>query len=238
MGPFHPDFPRSRPGYVPVVLISSRAYEEYVAMFSLTADDLAGTVLDCSAGAASFVTVARANGTTAYAVDPAYAMPREALAGAVREDLARGSMIAEQHPDRFVWEWFGSVEARAGMRKRAGAQFVSALASSSGWLVAGELPRLPFRDASVDLVVCSHLLFTWADVLGPDWHRAALLELARVSGGEVRIFPTVMQGRGDAVPFWDELMASLAEQGLAAEERQVAYRFQVTGDRMLVVSRQ
>jgi hypothetical protein len=220
------------------MLVSSRAYDEYVAMFALTADDLAGTVLDCSAGAASFVTVARANGTTAYAVDPAYALPRDELARAVRDDLARGTSIAQQHPDRFVWDWFGSVEARDRMRKRAGAQFVTALATSPGWLVAGELPRLPLRDAAVDLVVCSHLLFTWADVLGLDWHRAALVELARVSRGEVRIFPTVMQGRGDAVPFWTELMGALAEHGLAAEERQVPYRFQVTGDRMLVVSRQ
>jgi len=219
------------------VLISSRSYDEYVAMFSLTADDMAGTVLDCSAGAASFVTVARAKGTTAYAVDPAYALSRDDLAHAVSEDLARGSAIAEQHPDRFVWDWYGSVEARDRMRKRAGAQFVAAVATSAGWLVAGELPRLPFRDCAVDLVVCSHLLFTWADVLGLNWHRAALLELVRVSRGEVRVFPTVMQGRGDAVPFWDELMAELAEHGVTAEERRVPYRFQVSGDRMLVVSR-
>jgi len=206
-------------------------------MFSLTDADMAGTVLDCSAGAASFVTVARANGTSAYAVDPAYALSREVLAGAVREDLARGSAIAVQHPDRFVWDWFGSVEAREQMRRRAGAQFVSALATSAGWLVAGELPRLPFRDGSFDLVLCSHLLFTWADVLGLEWHRAAVTELARVSRGEVRVFPTVMQGRGDAAPFWGELMTTLDAQGLDAEERPVSYRFQVTGDRMLVVSR-
>src|SRR4051794_20520427 len=117
------------------MLVSSRAYDEYVAMFALTAADLAGTVLDCSAGAASFVTVARANGTTAYAVDPAYALPPDELARAVRDDLARGTSIALQHPDRFVWDWFGSVEARDRMRKRAGAQFVTALATSRGWLV-------------------------------------------------------------------------------------------------------
>jgi hypothetical protein len=219
------------------VLISSRAYDEYVAMFSLTPEDMSGSVLDCSAGAASFVTVARGRGTPAYAVDPAYALPRDELAHAVREDLARGSAIAEQHPERFVWDWFGSVEARERMRKQAGAQFVAALAMSAGWLVAGELPRLPFRERSVDLVVCSHLLFTWADVLGLDWHRAALRELVRVCRREVRVFPTVMQGRGDDVPFWNDLMAALADDGFAIERRQVPYRFQVTGDRMLVVSR-
>src|SRR3954452_2398845 len=117
-------------------------------MFALDDDDMSGTVLDCSAGAASFVTVARANGTAAYAVDPAYALARDDLARAVRDDLARGTVIAEQHPDRFVWDWFGSVEARDRMRKRAGAQFLTGLATSPGWVVAGELPRLPFHDAA------------------------------------------------------------------------------------------
>jgi SAM-dependent methyltransferase len=219
------------------VLISSRAYEEYAAMFALTADDLSGTVLDCSAGAASFVTVARANGTTAYAVDPAYALSRDELARSVREDLERGSRIAEEHSDRFDWAWFGGRDGRERMRRSAGARFLTTLATSPQVFVAGELPRLPFRDRSFDLVLCSHLLFTWADVLGLDWHLAALLELTRVSRREVRVFPTVLQGRGDAVPFWDELLAALFEQGLAAEERQVPYRFQVAGNRMLVVSR-
>ncbi|GLZ09175.1 hypothetical protein Acsp03_66410 [Actinomadura sp. NBRC 104412] len=36
-------------------------------------------------------------------------------------------------------------------------------------------------DASVDLVLCSHLLFTWAGVHVRDWHRTAILELCRVS---------------------------------------------------------
>ena len=219
------------------MLISSRSYDEYVAMFDLDAGDMSGTVLDCSAGAASFVTVARSNGTEAYAVDPAYALSRDELARAVHDDLQRGSTIAAQHPDHFVWDWFGSREGRDRMRRAAGARFLAALATSPRWLVAGELPRLPFRDRSFDLVLCSHLIFTWADVLGIDWHRAALLELLRVSRGQVRVFPTVMQGPGDAVPFWAELMAALDEHHVAVEERRVPYRFQVTGDRMLVLRR-
>src|SRR4051812_39874178 len=184
------------------MLVSSRSYDEYAAMFALSAEDLSGTVLDCSAGAASFVTVAASRGVRAYAIDPAYALPRGDLANSVHEDLARGSSIADAHPDRFVWDWFGSREARGAMRKAAGARFLSDIATRPQRYVAAELPRLPLRDDGVDLVLCSHLLFTWADVLGLDWHLAAALELVRVAGREVRVFPTVMQGRGDAVPFW------------------------------------
>ncbi|HET7312645.1 MAG TPA: hypothetical protein VFJ17_15110 [Mycobacteriales bacterium] len=219
------------------MLISSRSYDEYLAMFALGPADLSGSVLDCSAGAASFAAVARADGVRAYAVDPAYALSREALAEAVRDDLRRGTEIAEQNPDRFTWEWYGSREARDRIRRGAAARFLASRALAPGWLVAAELPRLPFRDRTFDLGLCSHLLFTWADQLGVDWHLAALLELVRVTSREVRVFPTVMQGRGDVVPFWTELMTALDRAGLVAEERPVPYRFQVTGDRMLVVSR-
>lgn len=99
-----------------------------------------------------------------------------------------------------------------------------------------DLPRLPFRDDAFELAVCSHLLFTWADQLGLEWHRAALFELARVAG-EVRVFPTIMQGPGEAVPFWGTLMSDLSEAGLRTESREVPYEFQVGGNRMLVVQR-
>jgi hypothetical protein len=78
------------------------------------------------------------------------------------------------------------------------------------------------------------LLFTWADRLGLDWHRAALVELARVAR-EVRVFPTVMQGPGDPVPFWDTLLDDLARTGLRSELRHVPYEFQVGANQMLVV---
>ena len=217
------------------MLVTSRGYDEYVAMFSLGPGELAGRVLDCSAGAAGFVAEAAAKGTRAVAVDPAYSMSRADLADAARADLERGGGIVEQFPDRFVWDWYGSRERRDVMRRQAVVRFAADIATSPGRYVAGALPRLPFRDRSFDLVVCSHLLFTWADLLGLEWHRAAVLELTRV-GREVRIFPVVVQGAGAAVPFWDELMAALAAAGVATQVRGVDYRFQVTGDQMLVAS--
>jgi len=217
------------------VLVSSRSYDEYLAMFDLQPQDLSGSVLDCSAGAASFVTVAAQRGCRAIAVDPAYALSRDQLSVAVRDDLSSGSAIAHAHPDRFVWDWFGGPEQRDRLRKAAGARFLADLATARGRYVAGELPRLPFRDGSFDLVVSSHLLFTWSDVLGLDWHLGAIRELCRVAAGEVRIYPTVVQGAGEPVPFWDELAARLTADGLRHEQRPVGYRFQVTADRMLVV---
>jgi hypothetical protein len=53
----------------------------------------------------------------------------------------------------------------------------------------------------------------------------------------VRVFPTVMQGAGEPVPFFDQLMAELRADGVRAELRQVDYEFQVGADKMLVLTR-
>jgi SAM-dependent methyltransferase len=219
------------------VLVTSRAYDEYVAFFDLDIDDLRGRrVLDCSAGASSFVARACREGVDAVAVDPAYALGRDSLADIASHGLRDGNTIAERFPGRFTWAWYGSVQARERMRTRALAEFVLDLVEHPQRYVTGSLPSLPFADNSFDLALCSHLLFTWADQLGFDWHLAALRELTRVAA-EVRVFPTVLQGAGDAVPFWDTLIEDLSGQGLAPQRRQVPYEFQVGADTMLVVTR-
>jgi hypothetical protein len=217
------------------VLVTSRAYDEYVAMFDLGPRELSGRLLDCSAGAAEFVAVAASAARHVVAADPAYALPRAVLAETARADLDRGHAIAGQFPDRFTWAWFGSPERRTVLRQRALARFVTDLVARPHRYVAAQLPQLPFRPATFDVAVCSHLLFTWADQLGRAWHASAITELARVAA-EVRIFPTVLQGAGEPVPFWDELMGDLRDAGLEARLRPVGYEFQVGADQMLVVT--
>jgi SAM-dependent methyltransferase len=217
------------------VLVTSRSYDEYVAMFAISPTDLSGRVLDCSAGASDFVAVAAQRGTRVIAVDPSYALAKETLAEQSREHAEQGRKIAEQFPDRFTWTWYGEPANRDRMRQQALARFVTDRVVAPGRYVAGQLPQLPFVDRAFDLAVCSHLMFTWADELGRAWHAAAILELARVAR-EVRVFPTVMQGAGEPVPFWDGLMDDLAREGLRAGLRKADYEFQVGADQMLVVA--
>jgi hypothetical protein len=216
--------------------VTSRSFDEYVAMFDLDPSGLPASILDCSGGVAGFTAEAGRLGASAVAVDPAYALTRDDLARLGREDLERGSAIADQYPDRFTFDWYGDPQRRLDLRKNALAQFLMDLVANPGRYVAGQLPQLPLRDGAFELAVCSHLLFTWADQLGLEWHRAALLELARVAR-EVRVFPTVVQGAGDPVPFWDELMRDVIEAGLTTERRRVPYAFQVGANTMLVLTR-
>jgi ubiquinone/menaquinone biosynthesis C-methylase UbiE len=96
--------------------------------------------------------------------------------------------------------------------------------------VAGALPHLPFADGSFDLVMCSHLLFTWSDVFDVDWHRRALAELIRVSRREVRVFPLVVQGTGEPVPFLGRLVTELDARIVT-----VPYSFQRGANKMMLI---
>lgn len=217
------------------MLVTSRAYDEYVAFFALDPEQLVGRrVLDCSAGASSFVTRARLAGIEAVAADPAYELAGDKLADVAAAGLRDGNAIAAQFPGRFTWDWYGSVQAREQMRARALAEFLLDFTEHRERYVTASLPSLPFPDRHFDLALCSHLLFTWADQLGLDWHLAAVRELARVAA-EVRVFPIVMQGAGEVVPFWDELATTLSADGMRVDTRAVDYEFQVGADTMLVL---
>jgi SAM-dependent methyltransferase len=219
------------------VLVTSRSFEEYLAMFAIDEAELPGRrVLDCCAGASSFVAAASARGAQAVGVDPVYAAGGAELAERAADSHVAAGAIADQHPDRFVWDWYGSRKAREEMRKRALSMFLVDFTANRDRYRAATLPRLPFDDDEFDLAVCSHLLFTWGDQLGLDFHVAAIEEMARVAR-EVRIFPTVLQGRGEAVPFWHDLLAQLQRDGIVPDVRRVDYEFQRGADQMLVARR-
>jgi hypothetical protein len=211
------------------MLVTSRSAAEYRAMFDLAAGDLVGPVLDCCAGGSSF---AAETGGWVVAVDPAYALGPGDLAERVREGLDEGDRMIARNADRFEWGWYGDPGGRAAMRRSAGERFLADLRERPGRYVAGALPDLPLATGGVEVALCSHLLFTWAE-LGEEWHRQALAELVRVARREVRVFPVVAQATGEPVAFLDRLRAELEAGGHRTELRQVPYRFQRGGDRML-----
>ena len=205
-------------------------------MFDLADSDLLGGVADVCAGGSSFVAECTRAGYRAVAVDPAYASDKPSLVAATTAAVTDGHAIITAHVDRFVWRWYGGPERHRSIRQEAAERFLIDLAAQPGRYVAGELPRLPLRDRAFGLVLCSHLLFTWAEHLDAAWHLAAVRELLRVSGREVRIFPLVVAGTGDDVPFLPDLVDRLAEDGVAVERRQVPYEFQRGGNTMLVLA--
>jgi SAM-dependent methyltransferase len=216
------------------MLITSRSAAEYNAMFDLT--DLTTTsVLDCCAGASSFTAETAAR---SVAVDPAYANTLDDLVDRVQEGLREVDRIVDGNAEHFEWGWYGDRSRRTRMRTAAARLFLDDIQAHPERYVAGALPHLPFADASFDLVLCSHLLFTWSDVFDVDWHRRALAELVRVVRHEVRVFPLVVQAIGSPVPFVEDLRAELHAAGHDTRIRTVPFSFQRGADQMLVIRRQ
>jgi len=216
------------------VLVTSRSLVEYRAMFALTEHDVAGPLLDCCAGAAGLVAEASAAGGRAVAADPVFAQGVERVAAAVRESLAGGQQLIDDHAGQFVWDWYGTRDRRDAMRAEAARLFLADLGHRPDRYIAAELPRLPFVDNAFDLALCSHLLFTWARRWDESWHRTALRELARVAH-EARVFPLVRAGDGSPAPFLTSLVDSLRAEGFSVEIRRVEYEFQRGGNEMLIV---
>jgi SAM-dependent methyltransferase len=214
------------------MLITSRSAAEYRAMFDL-AELATDSILDCCAGGAGFTAE---TGGAAVALDPVYARGQAKLAETVRSGQQGASAISYANAEHFDWSWYGNRERREEMRADAAKRFLADLADRPGHDIAGDVHHLPFADNSFDLVLCSHLLFTWSDVLDQDWHERAIAELVRVSRHEVRIFPTVVQKTGGAVPFLPALRAEFAARGVPSRLAKVPYLFQVGADEMLVFS--
>ena len=203
-------------------------------MFDLTdAELLAGPVLDCPGGGASFAAEARALGADVISVDPLYATPAAELAERTLRDTDRSSEFIRENLERYVWTFFRSREHHLGHR-RGGAQiFARDIVEHPELYVAAELPDLPFDDRRFALALSSHLLFTYADRLDFDFHVAALTELARVAR-EVRAYPLVDYG-AHPYPRMTTLRERLWQRGIDSEIRRVPYEFQRGADEMLVV---
>src|SRR5699024_7893639 len=162
------------------VLVSARSLREYTDMFGLGPEDLKRRILDCPGGAASAVAEISADGGTAVAVDPEYALGADELRARVLADLDRSVLYTRERDDQFDWD----------VRGAAAERMLADLEAAPERYVAGALPSLPFASDSADLALCSHLLFTYADRLDAADHVAAIVEMARVAS-EVRIYPLV-----------------------------------------------
>ena len=205
-------------------------------MFALSEDDLRTRILDCPGGAASFVAEAGALGLDALAADPAYSEDPVVLGDTALREVGRGESFLREHAAfRLVWTWFDAFEQHREVRSSAARAFAADIVARPDRYVSGSLPHLPFADDSFDLVLSSHLLFTYGERLDASFHLAAMLELARVSRWQVRLFPVVLHADGERYPLLDQLRAQLAEHGITSRLQKVGYEFQRDGNETLVL---
>ncbi|OYD69804.1 methyltransferase domain-containing protein [Rhodococcus sp. OK302] len=218
------------------VLVTSRSFVEYVAMFSITDADLAGTILDCPAGAASFSAVARERGTAVTACDVAYGDMARTVANAGAEAI-RGNEYVEANPEQFSGEFFTDANHHLSHRLQASEDFARDVAENPDSYVVAALPDLPFDNRSFDLVLSSHLLFTYGDRFDQGTHLQFLRELLRVARKELRIFPLVSHVTHQRYEHLDALRKVLRADVVETEIVAVDYDFEIDAQEMLVCIR-
>lgn len=224
---------------LPAVSFFGRTLDEYTRFFAL---DLAAlrkrAVLDVAAGPSSFAAEASRRGINTVAVDPWYDHPAAALAGQIQRDYGRMFAQIRTKPQLFRRQTFPSLAAAEADRRSAARGFLADFEGNTrhGRYVRGALPLLPFLDGAFDLVLCAHLLFIHATQFDFAWHLAACVELARVSGGEVRIHPVC---GADGRPYAElrRLKRELLARGVRSAVVPVDYEFFAGATSMLVLTR-
>lgn len=218
--------------------ITSRPLSAYRDMFLLTDDELtAGPILDCPGGASPFGAQLRALGGDVTSVDPAYATPADVLLAKSRADLDRVVAWHRANPGNFNWAYLGSPDALDELLRRALDDFAADYAVDGTRYVAAGLPALPFDDGRFALSLSAFLLFAYPDVLGFDDHRRCLVELARVTDGEVRVYPLHDTG-GTTYAALDDLRDALRAADVETELRFTGCSYVSTGEDRMLVCRQ
>jgi len=213
------------------------SFDEYRLMFGLTEKDLAGRILGCGDGPASFNAEATAEGHSVISCDPIYALSAEEIRRRAEDSYDAVISQVRLSPEGFVWDYCHDPDHLGQARLAAMRRFLLDFeeGKTEGRYVAASLPSLPFGDGQCDIALCSHFLFLYSDQLGLEFHRASIEELLRVAA-KVRIFPLLTLERRTS-PHVEPLMTYLDEKGWRTEIRSVAYEFQRGGNRMLRIGK-
>ena len=210
-----------------------RSFDEYRRMFALSDADLAGRILGCGDGPASFNAEATAAGRATISCDPIYAFSAAEIQRRVHDCYEDVISQVRRAPDGFVWTEFRDPDHLGQCRLAAMNRFLADFerGKAEGRYVVASLPVLPFADGQFDLALVSHLLFLYSQQLDLAFHQAAIAELMRVAR-EVRIFPLLTLGR-ERSPHIEPVRCQGLDRGWETEVRRVPYEFQRGGNELL-----
>lgn len=219
------------------VAFYGRTLEEYLLVFGLDADKLTGQkVLDCPSGASSFTAQARHAGVKAFACDPMLAIDLDELISQGQADIEHVTDRVKPVSHLFEWSFYDSIEGLKRYREQALHLFADDYRQAREYrrYIGASLPELPFGDDCFDLVLSGHFLFTYSDRYDYDFHLAAIMEMSRVSAGEVRIYP--LQGP-DARSYrhMDVLIDDIKTKELDVRIVPTSFNFQKGSNQMLVI---
>lgn len=221
------------------VAFYGRTLLEYLKMFDLNLELWkGGRILDCPAGASSFVAEANKQGIHVVACDPLFGNDLKSLINHGKADIEHVVKRVSLVPHLFKWEFYPSINALKDCRTLALQRFVEdyPIGTAEKRYIKAELPKLPFDDKSFDLVLSGHFLFTYCDKFDYSFHIASILELFRVSSKEVRVNP--IQGpNAQPYEYIGTLLSDLKKRGISVEIVPVSFEFQRGSNQMLHLTR-
>jgi hypothetical protein len=214
-----------------------RSFEEYVAMFALSEDDLSKRILGCGDGPASFNCELTKCGGTAISVDPLYAFDAGDIGRRIEETFDTVMQQTRRNINEFVWGHIRSLDELGEVRMKAMRVFLSDYrqGKADGRYLAESLPSLSFPNNSFDLGLCSHFLFLYSDHLDLVFHIDSIRELCRVCT-ETRIFPLLQLGAVSS-PHVLPVCEHFKDRGYKVARMRVPYEFQRGGNEMLTIRR-
>ncbi len=221
------------------VAFYGRTLAEYQKIFDFDLSAWKGSkILDCPAGASSFTAEAVNLGFEAVACDPMYGKDAKFLYERGRNDIDHVIERMRKVPHLYKWNFYPSIPALQEYRTAALERFARdyPVGFTQGRYVKASLPSLPFADASFDLVLSGHFLFTYCQDFDYEFHLASLIELYRVCLREVRIYP--LQGP-EAKPYgqMDQLLSDLKKRGIVGQIFPTSFEFQRGSNQQLRLMR-
>ncbi len=214
-----------------------RTYTEYVNMFQLTDNDLKEKrILDCPAGASSFIAQLTKQGGTGIATDILYQLSPAQLEEKSRQDLDKA--IKGLFFTAYLNEWEHiDIDQVKKNRLEACQTFISDFKIKQNLsYIPSSLPNLPFREGEFNLVLSSNLLFLYDDVLDYTFHLQTIQEMLRVSDDEVRIFP-LMSLNNQESPFLQRIIKDFDRSNFKTEVTQTTFDFNLGGTEILTIKK-
>lgn len=218
------------------IVLIGRTFDEYARMFALDDDLLVSkTILDVASGVSSFCAEANSRGLNVTATDKIYTLSPFQIEQKCKQDLAK---VVDQLPnilDLYVWNYFKDVQSLKIHRERAYKTFIDDLkAYGAKRYIPTRYPETEFSDNRFSISLVSHLLFLYENHLDYYFHKMAILELARITSQEIRIFP-VVNLKGEQSAFIKPIMQDKDLERFRIRLEKVDYEFLKNGNEMMVI---
>ncbi len=180
------------------VVLIGRTFDEYYKLLAL--DDIdpgAERILDVASGVSSFCAEANSKKYNVIASDNIYEQDPRQIERKCNHDLDNILKQVSEVADLYVWKYFKDLQALEKQRRRAYKLFLQDFREfGKRRYVPVEYPITPFHDKQFTISLSSGFLFLYDKLLDYDFHKRTIIELARITTREIRIWPVVnMKGK-------------------------------------------